>query len=277
MLAVLLIACANLANLQLARGLGRSRELALRTALGATRQDIIAQLLLESGLLAVAGLAFGLLATLWANKLLEAHIPPSVAEWVIAPQTSWRMFAFGIVACVVCVVIIGLVPALHVSRADPNELLKSGAGTGANTRNRRKYSLMIMLEMGLSLAVLSGTAIVVRSALVFNSYDTGFDLKPLSQAWFFIRTPHVALRYVDAQNEILSRLANVPDVASTAVTTSAIWKTMESPPWTRTATSAHTWRCVRATPSCRPDTCARCRFRSSRATTSRMASRPTAS
>jgi putative ABC transport system permease protein len=218
-LAVLLIACANLANLQLARGLGRSRELALRTALGATRRDIIAQLLLESGLLAVAGLAFGLLATLWANKLLEAHIPPSVAEWVIAPQTSWRMFAFGIVACVVCVVIIGLVPALYVSRADPNELLKSGAGTGANTRNRRKYSLMIMVEMGLSLAVLSGTALVVRSALVFNSYETGFDLKPLSRGWFFNRSPHVVVHYVDAQNDILSRLAGVPDVASAAVMT----------------------------------------------------------
>jgi len=217
-LAVLLIACANLANLQLARGLGRSRELALRTALGATRKDIIAQLLLESGLLAVAGLAFGLLATLWANKLLEAHIPPSVAEWVIAPQTSWRMFAFGIFACVVCVVIIGLVPALHVSRADPNELLKSGAGTGASARNRRKYSLMIMVEMGLSLAVLSGTALVVRSAFVFNSYDTGFDLKPLSQAWLFNRTPLAAKRYVDGQNEVLSLLANVPDVASVAVT-----------------------------------------------------------
>jgi putative ABC transport system permease protein len=170
-------------------------------------------------LLAVAGLAFGLLATLWANKLLEAHIPPSVAEWVIAPQTSWRMFAFGIAACVVCVVIIGLVPALHVSRADPNELLKSGAGTGATTRNRRKYSLMIMVEMGLSLAVLSGTAIVVRSALVFNSYETGFDLKPLSEAWVFHRAPNVAGRHVDAQNEILSLLASVPDVASVAATT----------------------------------------------------------
>ncbi len=217
-LAVLLIACANLANLQLARGLGRSRELALRTALGATRKDIIAQLLLESGLLAAAGLAFGLLATLWGNKLLEARIPPSVAEWVIAPQTSWRMFAFGIVACVVCVVIIGLVPALHVSRADPNELLKSGAGTGANTRNRRKYSLMIMVEMGLSLAVLSGTALVVRSAFVFDSFETGFDLKPLSEAWVFNRAPHVSKRYVDGQNEVLSLLASVPDVASAAVT-----------------------------------------------------------
>ncbi len=219
-LAVLLIACANLANLQLARGLGRSRELALRAALGATRRDIIAQLLLESGLLAGAGLVFGLLATLWSNKLLEAHIPPSVAEWVIAPQTSWRVFAFGIAACVVCVIIIGLVPALHVSRADPNELLKSGAGTGANANNRRKYSLMIMVEMGLALAVLSGTAIVVRSALAYNTYDTGYDLKPLTRAWFFNRTPHVVMRYVDAQNEALSRVAGVPDVASAAVSTS---------------------------------------------------------
>ena len=217
-LAVLLIACANLANLQLARGLGRSRELALRTALGATRRDIIAQLMLESGLLAAGGLGVGLLATLWGNKLLEAHIPPSVAEYVVAPQTSWRVFAFGIVACVVCVVIIGLVPALHVSRADPNELLKSGAGTGANARNRRKYSLMIMVEMGLALAVLSGTALVVRSALVFDDFDTGFDLKPLSKAWFFSRTPHAVVRYVDAQHDVLSRLAGVPDVASAAVT-----------------------------------------------------------
>jgi len=216
-LAVLLIACANLANLQLARGLGRSRELALRAALGATRRDIIAQLLLESGLLAVAGLTLGLLATLWANKLLEAHIPPSVADFVIAPQTSWRMFAFGIVAGIVCVIIIGLVPALHVSRADPNELLKSGAGTGASKNNRRKYSLMIMVEMGLSLAVLSGTALVVRSALVFDSYETGFDLKPLSRAWFFNRAPHVAKRYVDVQHQALSLVANVPDVASAAV------------------------------------------------------------
>ncbi len=218
-LAVLLIACANLANLQLARGLGRSRELALRAALGATRRDIVTQLLLESGLLAGAGLAFGLVATLWANKLLEARIPPSVADWVIAPQTSWRMFAFGIAACVVCVVIIGLVPALHVSRADPNELLKSGAGTGASASNRRKYSWMIVVEMGLALAVLSGTALVVRSALAYDTYDTGFDIKPLARVWMFNRVPRAVMRYIDVQNDVLSRVKAVPDVAGAAVTT----------------------------------------------------------
>ena len=230
-LAVLLIACVNLANLQLARGLGRSRELALRTALGATRRDIIAQLLLESGLLAVAGLGVALAVTVWGNRLLEAHIPPSVADYVVAPQTSWRMFAFGIVACVVCIVVIGLLPALYVSRADPNELLKSGAGTGASARNRRKYSLMIMVEMGLALAVLSGTALVVRSATVFNTLDLGYDMRPLSRVRLFNRTPrdvaqdgHVsylvhtpARHYIDVQNEILGRLQSVPGVTAAAV------------------------------------------------------------
>src|ERR1051326_1578373 len=76
---------------------------------------------------------------------------------------------------------------------------------------------MIMAEMGLALAVLSGTALVVRSALVFRGYDAGFDIKPLSQARFFNRAPRAVGPYVDAQNEILSRIAGVPDVASAAV------------------------------------------------------------
>ncbi len=125
--AVLLIACANLANLQLARGIGRSRELAVRAALGASRADIIAQLLVESAMLAVVGLGLGLLATLWATDLLRWHIPPAVAEYFVAPQTSWRVFAFAMIACGVCVLIVGLLPAIRISRVDPNELLKAGA------------------------------------------------------------------------------------------------------------------------------------------------------
>ncbi|MEP6494873.1 MAG: FtsX-like permease family protein [bacterium] len=216
--AVLLIACANLANLQLARGLGRSRELALRTALGATRRDIVNQLLLESALLAAVGLVLGLVLTLWANGLLAAHIPQSVAEYIIEPQISWRVFAFALAACLVCVTIIGLIPALHVSRVDPNELLKAGAGTGANTRNRRKYSFMIVAEIGLSLALLSGMALLIRSAAAVQAVNLGYNLKPLAQAFLINRTPgSPVVRYVDVQNALISRVRAFPDVADAAV------------------------------------------------------------
>jgi putative ABC transport system permease protein len=211
-IAVLLVACANLANLQLARGLGRSRELALRAALGATRRDIITQLLLESGILAGAGLLLGLILTAWGNGLLASHIPPSVGEYVVAPQTSWRVLAMAVAASVVSIMLIGLVPAIHVSRVDPNELLKSGAGTGANRRNRHKYSLMIVTEIGLSLALLSGAALVVRSAAVFKAVDFGFDYKPLTTGFLMNRVDTgKAVAYVDVFNRVLSRLATLPD------------------------------------------------------------------
>ena len=115
--AVLLVACANLANLQLARGIGRSRELALRAALGATRRDIITQLVIESAVLAGAGLIVGLVTTFWSMSLLASRIPPRVAMYITAPQTSWRVFAFAMFASVVCVMLVGLLPALRVSQS----------------------------------------------------------------------------------------------------------------------------------------------------------------
>ena len=188
MVAVLLIACANLANLQLARGIGRSRELALRAALGASRRDIVMQLLLESTILAAAGLILGLVLTFWGVHLLGSRIPPSVAEYVIAPQTSWRVMVFAVVACVVCVILVGLLPALRVSRVDPNELLKAGAGTGAHKRNRRQYGIMVAAQMGLSLALLSGAAIVVRSAGYYRGLRVGYDVKPMATATMYLRS-----------------------------------------------------------------------------------------
>jgi putative ABC transport system permease protein len=216
--AVLLVACANLANLQLARGIGRSRELALRAALGATRGDIIGQLVLESALLAGAGLVLGLVMTFWSMSLLASRIPPRVAMYITAPQTSWRVFAFAMVASVVCVMLVGLLPALRVSHVDPNELLKSGAGTGANKKNRRQYGIMVVAEIGLSLVLLSGAAILVRSAIRLESVKLALDIKPLSLAWLRWTTPRDAVaRYADISSEFVSRVRGLPDVDDAAV------------------------------------------------------------
>src|SRR5262249_16936302 len=85
-LALLLSACANLANLQLARGIARSRELATRAALGASRRDLVAHLLLESALLALAGIVFGLMLAFWGMHLLRASIPESIGSYIVEPQ-----------------------------------------------------------------------------------------------------------------------------------------------------------------------------------------------
>jgi putative ABC transport system permease protein len=216
--AVLLVACANLANMQLARGIGRSRELALRAALGATRGDIVRHLVLESAILAAAGLALGVLLTFWGTHFLSSRIPPAVAEYVIAPQTSWRVFAFAVVAGLFCVFLVGLLPAIRVSRVDPNEPIKSGAGTGTHRRSRRQYGGMVIVEMGLSLALLCGAAIVVRTAITYRAMRVGFDVTPLATAWLRAESNQSAtVHYTEAQADILSRARRIPGVADAAV------------------------------------------------------------
>jgi putative ABC transport system permease protein len=218
-IAVLLVACANLANLQVARGLARSRELAVRTALGAARRDLIAQLLVESSVLGAAGLGAGLVATIWGVHLLRSRIPPAVAEYVVAPQTSWRVFLFALAACLVCILLVGLVPAIRVSRVDANELLKASAGTGSHKHNQRRYGAMIVIELGLTLAVLSGASILLHSALAYDELRPNYDIRSLTTASFGVRFPRgdTVVRYVDLANAVISRVRGVPDVADVAM------------------------------------------------------------
>ena len=217
--AVLLVACANLANLQLARGIGRSRELAVRAALGASRADIVAQLVLESAMLAGAGLILGTVLTFWGVGLLSSRVPPSVSSYITAPETNWRVLVCAVVASIVCIMLVGLVPAIRVSRVDPNDLLKSGAGTGASRKSRREYGVMVIAEIGLSLALLSGAAVVVRSAFRLNAVEIGYDVEPLSSAWMRLSgVEHdTTVRYFDLSTQIVSRARTAPDVADAAV------------------------------------------------------------
>lgn len=178
--AVLLVACANVANMQLARGIGRSRELAVRVALGATRRRLVEHLLLEAAILAFVGLAAGLVLEYWGAQALRASIPPSIGRYVVEPQMSWRVLAFAVAATLTCILLVGVVPAIRVSGVDPNSLLKAGSGTGATRTHRRQYGLLVAVELALTLGLLSGAAVTISGAKRAATAWDGFDPAPLS-------------------------------------------------------------------------------------------------
>lgn len=221
--AVLLVACANLANLQLARGLSRSRELALRAAVGASRGQLVRLLVLESGILATAGLVLGVLMTFWGIHLVGSWIPESIEfnGYVIQPQVSWSMFVFAAIAALVCLFLVGLVPALHVSRVDPNDLLKSGAGTGASRHHRRRYGAMVVAQIGFALPLLIGAIIVMKSAVELHSRGYlldrfGYDPSPLARGSVPFVGKGQRMPAADVAADVLSRARLVPGVVDVA-------------------------------------------------------------
>ena len=163
-IAILLVACANLANLQLARGLGRGSELALRSALGASRRNLTATLMWENAVLAAAGLAVGLILAAWSAHALRALIPAQVASFIVAPRPSWGFIPVATVAAIVALLAAGLWPAWRIARVDPNQLLRNRSGTGAHRHHRRSYAALIVLQIALALPLLSGAALLARSA-----------------------------------------------------------------------------------------------------------------
>ena len=176
---VLLIACVNVANLMLARAAARHREIAVRTALGASRMRIIRQLLTESVILGVAGAAVGLLLAFWGvDVLLRASLGviPTTADIRLDPTVL--VFTLGI--SLLTSVLFGLAPALQASKPDPSEALKEGGRSGAEggARNRVR-SLLVIAEVALSLMLLVGAGLLIRSFLNLRQTDTGFDPRHL--------------------------------------------------------------------------------------------------
>jgi len=172
---VLLIACANVANLLLARSAGRHREIAVRRALGAWRGRIVRQLLTESLLLAIAGGVLGLLFALWGVKLISAFVPENVPRF---GETSidLRVLGFTLAASVLTGLLFGIAPALQSSRFDLNEALKDGGRGGSDGRGRtRVRSLLIVAEVALSLVLLIGAGLLIKSFSKLRNTDPGFD------------------------------------------------------------------------------------------------------
>jgi hypothetical protein len=174
------------------------------------RKDLIAHLLTESGILAGAGLAIGLLLTFWGMHALRAAIPETINEYVVEPQTSWRLFAFAGVAAVVCVVLMGLLPAVRVSRVDLNDLIKSGAGTGSTRAARRQYGLLIAAEVGFALVLVCGASILVQAAVQMHQQAVSYDNSKLTVATMQVVERSWSIGTLAP--EIVSRMRQLPDV-----------------------------------------------------------------
>jgi len=176
---VLLLACANVANLQLARASGRQREIALRAALGASRWHVGRQLLVESVLLALLGSAGALLLSALGTNLMRRSIPPFIVEHIAGLkhlQIDSRVFLFTLLVAVLTGVVAGLVPAWHFSRPNVNDTLKEGARGGSPSAGRIRFrSLLVISEIALSLVLLVGAGLMVKGFRTLLTNTMGFD------------------------------------------------------------------------------------------------------
>ncbi len=170
---VLLIACANVANLLLARSMGRTREFAIRTALGASRGRMIRQVLTESILLALAGGVMGLLVAAWGTRSAMDLLPDALprAEEI---HLSGRVLLFTFGASLLAALMFGLIPALKVSGTDIHDTLNEG-GRWASAIRHRTQGAIVAVEMALALVLLAGAALMIRSLINLWSVDPGFD------------------------------------------------------------------------------------------------------
>ncbi|MGA3092244.1 MAG: ABC transporter permease [Terriglobales bacterium] len=176
---VLLIACANVANLVLVRATGRKREFAIRSALGAGRARIIRQLLLESVLLSVTGGILGLILGFLGVRVLLAVSPadlPRIGENGTAIGVDWRVLAFTLAVSLVTGILFGLFPAFSTSRSDLNSPLKESSNRfGTGFRQSKARSLLVVSEVSLALVLLIGSALLIRTFLALRSVSPGFD------------------------------------------------------------------------------------------------------
>ena len=171
---VLLIACANTATLLLGRSTGRTREMAVRTALGAGRGRIVRQLITESLLLAMVAGVFGILLASWGVRVLVALSPADVIR-LTAIRIDWGVLAFTLVTSLVTSVFFGLVPALHASRVDLIDVVKQGGGhAGVNRRTVRTRSLLVVAEVALAVVLLIGAGLLVKSLIALHRAELGF-------------------------------------------------------------------------------------------------------
>jgi len=210
---VLLIACANVANLLLARASGRAREVAVRKALGASSWVLTRQLLTESIVLAAGGATVGVLLSLWEVRLLKSVVPVPLPPW-LSIEVSGRALAFTVVLAVVTGVIAGIVPALKLARGGVRESLATGVrGSGSMGRSRTQRSLVVA-EVALAVVLLAGAGLLLASLARLQSVSPGFSPDGVLAARLTLAGPRYQDRAAMAQfyDNVLNRLRETPGV-----------------------------------------------------------------
>jgi predicted permease len=216
---VLLISCANVANLLLARASGRQKEVAIRTALGASRMRVIRQLLTESMLLSLVGGTLGLLLALWGVDLLVAASPADIPR-VSEIGLDVRVLIFTAAITLLTGAVFGLAPALQASKTDLTESLKEGGGRGSTEglRRNRVRSALIVSEVALSLVLLVGAGLMIQSFWRLMNVSPGFDSDKLMTADVVMRRSKYGegVQRAAAYQDALQRVAAVPGVQAAA-------------------------------------------------------------
>jgi putative ABC transport system permease protein len=175
---VLLIACANVANLLLARSAARQKEIAVRAALGASRSRIVVQLLTKSALLAVLGGAAGLMLAWWGTNLLVSLSPPELLD-LPKVEIDKTVLGFTLAVSLLTGILFGLAPAFESSRFDLHGALKEGGKNVGGSRSRGLRGALVVAEIALALALLIGAGLLIRSFNRFQSIDPGFNANKL--------------------------------------------------------------------------------------------------
>jgi putative ABC transport system permease protein len=223
---VLLLVCANIANLQFVRGAGRIKEIAIRSALGSSRWRIVRQLLTESFLIAVGGAILGVLFAFWALHSLLLSMPQDVSDSIAGwnqIRLDFRAFLFTIVVAVVSGMLAGLLPALESARVPLGETLKEGGRSGSSARGRHRLrSLLVILQVALAVILLGGAGLLVRKFQeVVNANEAN---RPATLLTMVLNLP--ASRYSTHDqirpffDQVLARMSALPGVQAAAITTS---------------------------------------------------------
>jgi putative ABC transport system permease protein len=227
---VLLIVCVNVASLLIARASARMREFAIRQALGASRGQLVRQVLTESVLVSLAGGVAALAVLLVAQRSLLTLVPADVPR-LAEVHADWRMVVFALVLSLATGVVVGSMPALHASAIDPNRDLRDGGRTGGgqSVRQHRSRAALVVVEVALSAVLLIGAGLLVRSFSAALSQDPGLDPERLvaGQIWVPVPGDPKANPYLTPTQraglarELLARIALLPGMEQTAIGTSS--------------------------------------------------------